>query len=117
MHTTWSIPPLESYAHQVPGKTYNLWRRYWRKHHQSLMFELAHIAPMALEMEERQWVCYDVSLNYTPVIVWSQFQTDSRPLHLPVPCVVTHYHMGASAIRNRVLEAIETEMENRLAGV
>ncbi|MEW5890316.1 MAG: hypothetical protein AB1768_15040 [Pseudomonadota bacterium] len=70
---------------------------------------------MALELEERQWVCVDASLNDVPVVAWSDFQDRDRALlHAPVPCIVTHFHFGASAIRDRVLDAMAAELETRL---
>lgn len=114
MQTLWGMPALEDYPHRVPARVYNLWRRYWIKHGKPLRFALAGIPPMALDLEERLWTCVDASLNDAPVIAWSDFRDRGRPLHAAVPCVVTHFHFGACAIRDRVLDALANELATRL---
>jgi hypothetical protein len=115
MQSLWEVPALEEYPHRVPAKLFHLWRRYRLRRAKQLRLELAHIPPMALDLEDCLWVCVDVTLYDAPIIAWSDFQTEGLALHDPVPCTVTHFHFGASAIRERVLQAALSELETRLS--
>lgn len=114
MLSLWGMPALESYPHRVPARVFNLWRRYRLRHGETLRLELVHTPPMALDMEAGQWVCVDVNLHDAPVIAWSAFQDRDQPLHEPIPCEVTHFHFGASAIRDRVLNELADWLEEAL---
>jgi hypothetical protein len=114
MQSLWDVPALEEYPHSVPAKVFHLWRRYRLQRTNTLRLELADIPPMALDMENKLWVCVDINLYDAPIIAWSDFQPDAVALHDPVPCTVTHFHFGASAIRAKVLAALEADLERRL---
>lgn len=114
MQSLWDMPALEAYPHRVPARTYNAWRRYALRHGPAVRVELRDVPPMAVEVEGDKWVCVDVSLNDAPVIAWSEFLSSDRTLVDPVPCVVTHFHFGASAIRDRVLADLAIELEARI---
>jgi len=117
MREIWGVPAYEDYPHRVPAQVYNVWRRFWRKHHKNMEFHLESVPPMAMQLSEHLWVCVDVSLNHAPVVAWSDFVDEERAIHDPVPCTVTHFHFGASQIREKALLEMAEVLEKKLAGV
>lgn len=114
MQELWGMPAYEEYPHRVSAEVYNIWRRYWRKSPKSLKFDLEGIPPMGLDLSENLWVCVDISFNNAPVIAWSDFQAEDRPLHEPIPCTVTQFHFGASQIREQALQVMIKELTLRI---
>ena len=114
MHSLWGVPALEEYAHRVPAQAYNLWRRCWSRRRAGLRFDLQGLPPMALDLEERLWVIVDTSLNDMPILAWSDFRDADRALHEAVPCTVTHFHFGASTLRDRAIERLAQRLEREL---
>lgn len=110
----WGVPALDEYPHRVPARVYNLWRRYWMRRQTALRFGLVGLPPMALDLEERQWVVVDTSLNDMPILAWNDFRDANRALHEAVPCTVTHFHFGASRLRDRAIERLALRLQREL---
>lgn len=109
------MPVMDRYDWRVPAALFNLWRRYWIHHHHRLRIEIEGYEPMAMILDERFWACVDTSLFDAPVVVWMEFEDQGRSsLHEPVPCVMRHYHQGASVIRNAGMEAAEKHLQSLL---
>jgi hypothetical protein len=112
--TLWGVPALDEYPHRVPARVYNLWRRWWMRRHATLRFDLEGLPPMALDLEERQWVVVDGSLADMPILAWSDFRDADRALHEAVNCTVTHFHFGASKLRDPAIERLAQRLGREL---
>ena len=109
------LPLLDSYPSKIPAGVWNAWRRYIGRKHFEACFGLEGLPPMSLYLDKDSWVIIDSSLYDLPILAWTAFaEPEGRGLHEPVPCIVWHYHQGASRIRNRALELMQQELERRL---
>lgn len=108
------LPALDCYSARVPAVAWNTWRRYWGHFHREACFGLEGLPPLSLLLDASEWVLVDSSQYDMPVLSWSEFQDHGRALHEPVPCIVRHYHQGASKVREQALALMVAELETRL---
>jgi hypothetical protein len=108
------LPILDSYPSRVPAANWNTWRRYWSQTHRTACFGLEGLPPLSLLLDEREWVLLDTSAYDFPVLTWTEFQDEKRGLHEAVPCIVRHYHQGASRIRDKALLLMVEELDSRM---
>ncbi|MCX8086520.1 MAG: hypothetical protein N3C63_06390 [Rhodocyclaceae bacterium] len=111
------FPVLDEYPHRIPAATWNAWRRFRLKQPRVAQwrFDLPGLEPFQAVIEERLWVCIDPTLGDAPIIAWQRFEDAGRSdLSAPVECSVLQYHFGASRYRDRILAAIQAELEERL---
>jgi len=70
---------------------------------------------LELVLTDRAWICVDPQLNDMPIIAWAEFQAAGRDnLQAPVACELRYFHVGASMVRAKVLDLMETLLDARL---
>lgn len=110
-----NIPVYARRQDEVAARLYNLWRRARRKLGSPLRVELPGLKGLALVLSDGGWICIDPQLNDIPILAWTNFATQGRDtLHVPVPCELNYYHLGATMVRAKVLELMELMLEERL---
>lgn len=58
----------------------------------------------------------DRVLNDYPIVTWTDFETKHRDsLHEPIQCHIRYFHVAATMIKNRTLEAMELLLGEELA--
>jgi len=68
-----------------------------------------------LILQRNAWIIIDSQLNDMPIAAWIDFQTHHRDnLHESVDCQLNLYHMHAHLILDRVLEAMELLLGEKL---
>ena len=66
-------------------------------------------------LDEETWIIVDRSLNDIPVMAWLDFETKDRSLHEPLNCTLNLYHVHATIIQPRVIEAMTLLLGEKLA--
>ncbi|HQR52551.1 MAG TPA: hypothetical protein PLZ79_04725 [Burkholderiales bacterium] len=108
-------PAFASRADKVAARPYNLWRLAGRRLGLPLRFALPGLKGLELVLTDAAWICVDPHLNDMPIIAWTGFQVAERAtLHRPIACELKYFHFGASMVRARVLELMETLLDERL---
>jgi hypothetical protein len=109
------VPAIARRADRVEARLYNLWRRARMYRLLPLRVSLPAMAEMVLIVERDGWVVVDRNRNEVPVLAWVEFHDQGRDrLHDPVECSLHYYHFMASGLRGRVLEILETALEQQL---
>jgi hypothetical protein len=111
------FPALDRYPSRIPAPVWNIWRRYRLHEGRETCFGLEGLPPMSVILADDEWVIVDTYLYDLPILAWSEFGDAGREsLHEPIPCVVRHFHQGASMVRNKALGLLAEELEARLRG-
>jgi len=109
------FPAYASRPDHVPARRYNLWRLAALRIGLPLRLALPGLKGLELVLTERAWVCVDPQVNDMPIIAWTDFQgADRSTLHGPVPCEVKYFHFGATMVRAKVLDLMESLLDERL---
>lgn len=70
---------------------------------------------LKLILQKDAWIIIDQALNDLPIAAWTDFEVEGRDsLQASVPCTVRFFHAYASALFNRVLEAMELMLGEQL---
>ncbi|MBT3306755.1 MAG: hypothetical protein HN377_09765 [Alphaproteobacteria bacterium] len=70
---------------------------------------------MEMVLSDRYWVCVDTFQHDCPILAWVDIEDIGRDsLHQPIPCKLNYYHFAASALRGRVLDAMQNTLNQRL---
>ena len=81
-----------------------------------IRFPIPKLKHLDLILQRDAWIIVDRVLNDVPIAAWAGFQTDHRAsLHEPVRCDLNLYHVNASLILDRTLEAMELLLGEQLA--
>ncbi len=104
------FPAFASRSDSVTARPYNLWRLASRRLGLPLRLGLPGLKGLELVLTDAAWICVDPQLNDMPIVAWTGFQaaTDRSTLHRPVACTLKYFHFGASMVRARVLELMES---------
>jgi hypothetical protein len=113
------IPIYESRETHVDAKHFNLvFRALHRLNYQKkeIRFSLPELRTLDLLLTEDAWIVVDQSLNDIPVMAWLKFEANTRDdIHKPIPCTLNIYHAHAMAINEKVMVALDSELESQLS--
>jgi len=84
---------------------------------EEIRLNLPKLQHLNLILQKDAWIITDTQLNDMPIAAWTHFEVQHRNnLHKDIPCQLKLYHMHASLILDRTLEAMELllgeELEN-----
>jgi hypothetical protein len=109
------FPAFAARSDTVAARHYNLWRLASRRVGLPLRLALPGLKGLELVLTEGAWICVDPQLNDMPIIAWTGFQAAGRDtLHGPVACELKYFHFGASMVRAKVLDLMQTLLDERL---
>lgn len=109
------MPILAQRADGIDSRYFNVWRRARARFGKTIRLELPGLKQMALVLTDGYWVCVDSVQNDCPVLAWVNMESTGRDaLHAMIGCKLNYYHFAASALRARVLDTMERELEKRL---
>ena len=112
------IPIYECNNTHVPAQQFNFVRIALKRLKGDIHIELPRLRTLELILERDAWVVVDRSLNNIPVLAWTDFQTEHRSnLHEPIPCQLRLYHVHGSIIIDKVIEAMNLILGERLAAL
>lgn len=112
------LPTYEVQSSQVQSQLYNLVHIALKRLGKSLRLELPQLRTLDLILEEDAWVVVDRDLNDIPVIAWVDFRTHHRDnLHEPILCERRLYHAHGLLIVDKVIEAMQIMLGERLPDV
>lgn len=87
-----------------------------RRLNDQLRLSIPGLKTLDLIVQPAAWIVVDRAFNDIPVIAWSDFDTAGRDtLHRPIPCRLRLYHAHADIILERVLQAMDNLLGQRLS--
>lgn len=111
-----NLPALSTRPCQMEAQRFNRVRLALSRLSDTLRWQIPTLRGLDVYLDAEVWICGDRTLNDFPVIAWTEFDTREREgLHASVQCTVSYYHAHAGMIVDRVLENIDTVLEQRLA--
>ncbi len=109
------MPILAQRLDGIDSRYFNVWRRARARFGKTIRLALPGLKQMELVLTDGYWVCVDAVQNDCPILAWVNIEGAGRDaLHSTVQCKLNYYHFAASALRARVLDAMERELEKRL---
>ncbi len=109
------MPILAQRSDAIAARYYNVWRRARTRFGQPIRLKLPGLKQMEMVLTDRYWVCVDSFQHDCPVLAWVDMDGARRnALHATIACKLNYYHFAASALRARVLDVMERELESRL---
>jgi hypothetical protein len=81
----------------------------------TIRIELPKLRTLDLLLDKDAWIVVDHSLNDIPVIAWTDFDAKDRAnLNQAIPCQILIYHQHATLIVEKVMEAMEIIIGEKL---
>ena len=109
------VPVYEIRKGELEANHYNRVQTAHKRLGKDLRLEIPGLRTLDLLLQPEAWIVVDRALNDIPIIAWSHFETEHRTsLHLPVRCRIRLYHANAGIILQRVIEAMELLLGERL---
>lgn len=109
------IPVFDRSRRTVPASYFNRAKLALLRLGKPLRLNIEGLRNLDLILDDDLWVCVDSSMNDLPVIAWLDFETVHRSaLHEPIGCEIRYYHSHAGMIRDRILEAMDKQLAERL---
>lgn len=109
------IPVYERKSATMSAEHYNTVQLALKRLSKTIRFSLPKLRTLDLLLDKNAWIVVDHSLNDIPVIAWTDFDTSERSdLNKPIPCVVLMYHQHAPIIIEKVMEAMEIIIGEKL---
>lgn len=109
------IPIYEKRPVSISAEHFNSVQIALKRIASTIRFELPKLRTLDLVLDKDDWVVVDRSLNDIPVIAWTEFQSEGRlDLHHPIACQLQIYHQHATIIIEKVMEAMELIIGEKL---
>ena len=109
------VPVFEYQDGTVDALYYNTVQTSLKRLGKEIRLSIPKLRSLDLILQSDAWIEVDSALNDVPIAVWTQFESDNREaLHHPVKCQLRLFHANANIIINRVLEAMELLLGERL---
>jgi len=109
------MPIMAQRNDQIEALVFNVWRRARRRWGSPIRFNDLGLKQMAMVLADEYWVCVDTYQYDCPVLAWVEIEDEGRDsLHEPIACKLNYYHFAASALRGKVLAAIERVLAEKL---
>lgn len=110
------LPAYVIQSSQIHPNLYSLVHTALKHLGKSIRLELPRLRSLDLILEEDAWVVVDRDLNDIPIIAWVEFVTKHRTaLHEPITCERRMYHAHALVIVDKVIEAMQIMLGEKLA--
>ena len=83
---------------------------------EQIRFRIPGLKHLDLILQKDAWVVVDRVLNDYPIITWTDFDVKQRDsLHEAINCHIRYFHVAATAIKVKTLEAMELMLGEELA--
>jgi hypothetical protein len=77
---------------------------------------LSDLGSLEMILDQRRWLCVDVSRDALPMMAWTDFDSAGRDrLDQPVRCTLHLYHAHASILMGRVPALLDSALRQRLS--
>jgi len=107
------MPIMAQRSDSIDARYFNVWQRAQKRFGNCIRLEGLGLKQLEMVMTDQYWVCVDAIQYDCPVLAWVDFKIEDRDnLHKPIPCKLNYYHFAASAVRARILDAMETALTN-----
>lgn len=109
------VPVYQCLAGVVEAVHFNRVQTAFRRLGEEIRLTIPGLKTVDLILQQDAWIIVDRAFHDLPVAAWGDFDTLHRDaLHTPVPCRLKLYHANAGIIINRVLDAMELLLGERL---
>ena len=116
MYTRHDEVPVYQYRESsIKALHYNTVQTALKRLGEELRLTIPKLKTLDLIIQRDAWVVVDRALNDIPIAAWAEFEVGQRDtLHQPINCQLRLYHANGDLIINRVLEAMELLLGERL---
>jgi len=109
------MPIMAQRPDHLEAQVFNIWRRARNRWGSPMRLDGLGLKQMEMILSDRYWVCVDAFQHDCPILAWVDIEDSGRDsLHKPIPCKLNYYHFAASALRGRLLEAMQDTLNHRL---
>jgi len=105
------MPIMAQRDDSIDARYFNVWRRAHKRFGDPIRLGELGLKQLEMVLTRRYWVCVDAIQYNCPILAWVDFEDEDRDnLHKPIQCKLNYYHFAASAVRGRILDAMETAL-------
>jgi hypothetical protein len=109
------MPVMQQRDDTIEAAVFNVWRLARGRWGSPIRLKDLGLKQMEMVLSDRYWVCVDTFQHDCPILAWVDIEDIGRDsLHQPIPCKLNYYHFAASALRGRVLDAMQNTLNQRL---
>ena len=109
------LPRYSSKRVEVEAELYNCVKLALLRLGKSLRLPLPSLRHLDVLLDKETWICVDRDQNDIPIIAWLNFEVQHRDsLHQPIACECYSYHSHAEIIEDKVLDLINSLLEQQL---
>lgn len=109
------LPVYQRLSGNMSAEHYNTVQLALKRVSPTIRLEIPKLRTLDLLLNKEAWIVVDRSLNDFPIIAWTDFDTHQRDtLNQPIPCEILMYHQHAPIIIEKVMEAMEILLGEKL---
>jgi len=109
------VPVYEYQEGIINAVNYNTVQTALKRLDSEIRLTIPKLKTLDLILQKDAWIVVDRALNDVPIAAWTNFEIAQRDaLHQPVHCQLRLFHANGAIITNRVLEAMELLLGERL---
>lgn len=109
------LPVYQHISGTMSAEHYNSVQLALKRIAHTIRLEIPKLRTLDLILEKEAWIVVDRSINDFPIIAWTNFDVSNRNnLNQPIACDILMYHQHAPIIVEKVMEAMEILLGEKL---
>ena len=110
------VPTLREHDATVDANYYNHVLVALKRLGKQIRFRIPKLKHLDLILQKDAWVVVDRALYDYPIVAWTEFEVKGRDtMHEPIKCKIRYFHVNATMIKARTLDAMEMLLGEELA--